>query len=134
MRSENDYCRTYFIDSRIKNYIKRDSVRNNLIPDFFREAVDAEPAEIPDWENIDLKENINLGDSVNQISVDSKEKIDSNNLNNLNQTNLKSSNKSKGKSVKYKKSEINTKYKFMKKGRELARENKRKQFHSINPY
>ena len=125
MRSENDYCRTYFIDSRIKNYIKRDSVRNNLIPDFFREAVDAEPAEIPDWENIDLKENINLGDSVNQISVDSKEKIDSNNLNNLNQTNLKSSNKSKGKSVKYKKSEINTKYKFMKKGRELARENKK---------
>ena len=40
MRSEDDYCKTYFIDSRIKNYIKRDSFRNNLIPDFFKEAID----------------------------------------------------------------------------------------------
>lgn len=40
LRSEDDFCTTYFIDSRLKNYIKRDKIYNNFIPDYFKEAVD----------------------------------------------------------------------------------------------
>lgn len=46
MRYENDYCRTYFLDSRLKGYIKQDERTNNFLPDFFKEAIDITPAVI----------------------------------------------------------------------------------------
>ena len=38
MRDENDYCRTYVIDSRFKSYI-RSHPANRFIPDTFKEAI-----------------------------------------------------------------------------------------------
>ena len=42
MRSEDDYCVTYFIDSRLNSFIRRDSKRDCLIPDFFKEAIESD--------------------------------------------------------------------------------------------
>jgi len=68
MRSEDDYCKTYFIDSRISNYIKRDSFRNNLIPDFFKEAIDMGSAENNKSENKKSKSE-ESGDSDKNQSI-----------------------------------------------------------------
>ena len=35
MRYENDYCKTYFIDNRLNNFV----LTNNLIPDSFKDAI-----------------------------------------------------------------------------------------------
>ncbi|MDO5849911.1 MAG: ATP-dependent DNA helicase [Methanobacteriaceae archaeon] len=40
MRSVNDYCVTYFIDSRLNSFIRRDSKRDNLLPNFFKDAIE----------------------------------------------------------------------------------------------
>ncbi|WP_067042059.1 helicase C-terminal domain-containing protein [Methanobrevibacter sp. YE315] len=39
MRDENDYCRTYVIDSRFKSYI-RTNPANRFLPDTFKEAIE----------------------------------------------------------------------------------------------
>ena len=39
MRSENDYCKTYFIDNRLKDYVIVDDFTYNFIPDFFKKAI-----------------------------------------------------------------------------------------------
>ena len=46
MRYEKDYCKTYFIDSRLKGYIKDDEKSNKFLPDFFKKAIDITPAVI----------------------------------------------------------------------------------------
>ena len=51
MRYEKDYCKTYFIDSRLKGYIKDDEKSNQFIPDFFKEAINITPAVINDDED-----------------------------------------------------------------------------------
>ena len=40
MRFEDDYCTTYFIDSRLKGFVRDDASSNNFIPDTFRQAID----------------------------------------------------------------------------------------------
>lgn len=39
MRSIDDYCTTYFIDSRLSQFIKKDSRKDKLIPDFLIDAI-----------------------------------------------------------------------------------------------
>ena len=46
MRYERDFCKTYFIDSRLKNFVYQDELNNNFLPDFFKEAIDIIPAKI----------------------------------------------------------------------------------------
>ena len=46
MRYEKDYCKTYFIDSRLKGFVKVDEVTNNFLPESFKEAINITPAEI----------------------------------------------------------------------------------------
>ena len=43
MRSQNDYCKTYFIDSRINSFINQNA---NFIPNSFINAIDAKPSDI----------------------------------------------------------------------------------------
>ena len=43
MRSEDDYCKTYFIDSRLDYYLKVDNARHYLIPDYFKDAINIKP-------------------------------------------------------------------------------------------
>lgn len=128
MRSEDDYCTTYFIDSRIKSYLKRDSIRNNLIPDFFKEAVDVEAVEIEKspirkasdatsiakYEDSDSsKSSVDLKDSSSDSSNEDKSsKVDD--------SDFKTPNDSK---TTFKKSDVRTKYALMKKGKDLARTN-----------
>ena len=40
IRNNNDYCRSYFIDNRLKDYIIYDSNTNNFLPQSFINAVD----------------------------------------------------------------------------------------------
>ena len=40
MRYEDDYCMTYFIDSRIKEFVERDRNTNNFLPNAFRDSID----------------------------------------------------------------------------------------------
>lgn len=40
MRYDDDYCKTYFIDSRFINYVVDDGVDNHFLPDTFKEAID----------------------------------------------------------------------------------------------
>lgn len=40
MRYDEDYCKTYFIDSRFINYVVDDGVDNHFLPDSFKEAID----------------------------------------------------------------------------------------------
>lgn len=47
MRYENDYCQTYFIDDTSKLFY-RDNVFYNLIPDFFKNAMNIEQKEVID--------------------------------------------------------------------------------------
>ena len=42
MRSENDYCKTYFIDNRLKEFIEEDSKTYGFIPESFKKAIDFE--------------------------------------------------------------------------------------------
>ncbi|WP_461463406.1 helicase C-terminal domain-containing protein [Methanobrevibacter sp.] len=51
MRSEDDYCKTYFIDSRLDHYLKVDNARHYLIPDYFKKAVNIEPTIIKEDKN-----------------------------------------------------------------------------------
>lgn len=46
MRYKDDYCKTYFIDSRLKKYIRDDELSNKFLPDFFKDAIDITPADI----------------------------------------------------------------------------------------
>lgn len=48
MRYEDDYCRTYFIDSRLKGFVLMDRLSDHFLPDTFTEAIDIEPAKIED--------------------------------------------------------------------------------------
>lgn len=48
MRYEDDYCRTYFIDSRLKGFVLMDKLSDHFLPDTFTEAIDIEPAKIDD--------------------------------------------------------------------------------------
>ena len=56
MRYENDYCKTYFIDSRLKGFVRLDEVTNNFLPDSFKEAIDITPAEITEIDDSELYE------------------------------------------------------------------------------
>ena len=40
MRFDNDFCKNYFIDNRLKDYIRFDSANNNFLPDTFKNAID----------------------------------------------------------------------------------------------
>ena len=46
MRYEDDYCITYFIDSRLKSYVLNDQISNHFLPESFVDAIDIEPAKI----------------------------------------------------------------------------------------
>ena len=46
MRYEDDYCMTYFIDSRLKGFVLNDELTNNFLPETFRKAIDIAPAKI----------------------------------------------------------------------------------------
>ena len=46
MRSENDYCKTYFIDSGLENFILRDELSSGFIPSFFKNAIGVIPANV----------------------------------------------------------------------------------------
>ena len=46
MRYEDDYCMTYFIDSRLKGFVLSDTLTNNFLPETFIQAIDIKPAEI----------------------------------------------------------------------------------------
>ena len=55
MRYEDDYCMTYFIDSRLKNFIMMDEITDNFLPEPFRQAIDIEPAKIEKTPEITIK-------------------------------------------------------------------------------
>ena len=46
MRYDKDYCKTYFIDNRIKQFVKRDAQTNGFLPKSFINAIGIRPAEI----------------------------------------------------------------------------------------
>ena len=77
MRFDRDFCKTYVIDSRFKNYVKKDELRNNFLPDSFRKAIDITPAPISDEDKFEkvssTKENKitpfkNSGSDFNQLN------------------------------------------------------------------
>ena len=53
MRSENDYCKSYFIDSGLDDFIQYDATRLHFIPDFFKEAINITQADVS--QNVDVK-------------------------------------------------------------------------------
>lgn len=78
MRYEQDFCKTYFIDSRLESFIARDMISNNFLPKFFRKAINITPAVInPDekveFEPIELRQELvkeNLDDVFEEIPQD----------------------------------------------------------------
>ena len=63
MRYEQDYCRTYFIDNRLMEFVSLDKITNNFLPKFFTHAINIAPAEITNDEKsyfkpVKLKENL----------------------------------------------------------------------------
>lgn len=40
MRFDEDYCTTYFIDSRLRGYLSHDAFQNHFIPDTFTDAIE----------------------------------------------------------------------------------------------
>ena len=48
MRFEEDYCRTYFIDNRLKGYVRRDMSTYGFLSDSFIDAIDSLPAMVED--------------------------------------------------------------------------------------
>lgn len=58
MRFEKDYCKTYFIDSRLASFVGMDEVRNNFLPDSFKKAINITPAVIEDAEEIEFVDDI----------------------------------------------------------------------------
>ena len=66
MRHEKDYCRTYFIDSRLKSFVRRDEFSNGFLPDSFKRAIDIEPAKIEeDVETPEMEVSESYEDKVN---------------------------------------------------------------------
>lgn len=59
MRYEKDYCKTYFIDNRLKSFVMKDMVSNNFLPNFFRNAINITPAVI-DYDEKVVKESTQL--------------------------------------------------------------------------
>lgn len=52
MRYEKDYCTTYFMDNRLYDFVIRDSGKNDFLPDTFIKAINIEPAEIDEQEDV----------------------------------------------------------------------------------
>ena len=46
MRYKRDFCKTYFIDSRLKSFVYQDELNDNFLPDFFKKAININPAKI----------------------------------------------------------------------------------------
>ena len=63
MRYEDDYCMTYFIDNRLNDFILKDELSNNFLPDTFIEAINIEPAKI-DKTKVKKYKTENIIDSV----------------------------------------------------------------------
>ena len=59
MRFEEDYCTTYFIDSRLIGYVTEDTSLNNFIPNTFRDAIDRFSSD-----NLEVKEDIPVHDET----------------------------------------------------------------------
>lgn len=66
MRFEDDYCTTYFIDSRLMGFVAEDSAQNQFIPDTFRDAIDS-------LSTSDLK--VNENESLAGDTLDFKGKV-----------------------------------------------------------
>ena len=140
MRSEDDYCKTYFIDSRIRNYIKRDEFRNNLIPDFFKQAIDIEGVEInEDNSKKSSSRSVGLNDSKfneSMVNENSKNKNSKKTNESFKESELNSSNDNAGSSTSpnlksskdskktYKKEDVLVKSAMIRKGKKLSKENK----------
>lgn len=75
MRFEQDYCKTYFIDNRLKGFITTDRLTNNFLPNFFIQAIDISPAVIDADEKIDY-ESVELRKDVVQKFDIEDEKLD----------------------------------------------------------
>ncbi|MBE6491198.1 MAG: ATP-dependent DNA helicase [Methanobrevibacter sp.] len=66
MRFEDDYCTTYFIDSRLDGYLSHDFLMNHFIPDTFTDAIENFSNDYLDEKSImyenwsDIKEKTNL--------------------------------------------------------------------------
>ena len=67
MRFEDDYCTTYFIDSRLMGFIAEDSSNNHFIPDTFKEAIDK-------FSKSDLKDNVDI--EIADDGLDFKKKVE----------------------------------------------------------
>lgn len=67
MRYEDDYCTTYFIDSRFIGFVAEDSSSNQFLPDTFRNAIDK-------FSDDDLKVNEDV--SIVGDTLDFKRKVD----------------------------------------------------------
>lgn len=67
MRFEDDYCTTYFIDSRLLGFVAEDSSSNHFIPDTFKDAID----------ELSSDESNGSGDSsIVEDSIDFKRKVE----------------------------------------------------------
>ena len=103
MRYEEDYSKTYFIDSRLKGFVEMDKRRNNFLPDFFIRAIDITPAEIDYIEEVkpepaELKTELIKDDiefvstdlnEINQVDYQDEVKSEFDNLDYLEKVNVK---------------------------------------------
>ena len=67
MRFEEDYCTTYFIDSRLIRFVAEDASSNRFIPDTFRNTIDKFTKD-----DLNVREDIVIADE----GLDFKKKVD----------------------------------------------------------
>lgn len=70
MRSENDYCNTYFMDGRLENFINQDYSYYGFLPDFFKNAINCEISDVSktiDEEYIELSKNRKIHEITDEI-------------------------------------------------------------------
>ncbi|MBR3141169.1 MAG: hypothetical protein IKF11_09990, partial [Methanobrevibacter sp.] len=73
MRFEQDYCKTYFIDNRLKGFIAKDNRFNNFLPDFFRKAIDITPAVIDTTEEVEYEPVELRKEIIDKYDIDDEE-------------------------------------------------------------
>jgi Rad3-related DNA helicase len=76
MRYEDDYCTTYFLDSRLLDFVFKDTVTYNFLPDSFKLAINAEPALIDRTQKFSSEVIFDEEDVDNYSDLSYLEKVD----------------------------------------------------------
>lgn len=84
MRYEKDYCKTYFIDSRLTSFVAMDEARNHFLPDSFKKAINITPAVIDETEDEDYVEEIEfVDDIIDEEVINDKNPVEAQSVSNI---------------------------------------------------